>query len=197
MQRAVLDPGTRYQDYLSTDPRNTSATKRNHDFPNIVRLDVSGGDGPNSSCINLPGVIANTPCANDKHLIKRVKNLVEQRTGAERSVNMLTLPMTPDVENSQVCAMVQNLKAEQYTRAVFTKADLADTDQRDQVLRKLMGNDDLGVQRKDRFVVVPANVAHDKARRHGNDFLTHDSWSLWNQDLKSRLRIDACTRRSS
>lgn len=195
-QLTILNPGSRYQDHLVQIDSDEQSPPTTMFSPNAIRLDISEASWPNLSFVDLPGVIANTRAnEKDRHLVGMIKKLVEKYASANRSVNMLTLPMDHDIANSTACAIIQELKVEDRTLAVFTKADKVDKDLRTSFLNSFLGGgeDDLGFHHGYHFVIMPEEADHDEAREIESAMFAQEPWVDLDSRYKSRLGVPALT----
>lgn len=92
--------------------------------PNTVAIEVKGPGLPDLSFYDMPGVFRNAKHEEDQFLVKVVENLVRNYISHEKAIIMWAVPMNHDPETSSTYALVRNLRAQNRTIGVMTKADL-------------------------------------------------------------------------
>jgi hypothetical protein len=92
----------------------------------VLRIEVSGPDQPHLTLVDLPGVIASSPCQDD---IKLIQTLVEGYMKNPRSVILAVVAGGDDIANQGIIEMVKKHDPErQRTIGIITKPDLLPED---------------------------------------------------------------------
>lgn len=92
--------------------------------PNTVAIEVKGPGLPDLSFYDMPGVFRNAKHEEDQFLVKVVENLVREYISHEKAIILWAVPMNHDPETSSTYALIRNVRAQQRTIGVMTKADL-------------------------------------------------------------------------
>lgn len=93
--------------------------------PNVIRIDISVGDCPNLSFVDLPGVIQSAGKDQPEYYVDLVESLARQYARDPNNIIINCLPMNHDTVNSKAYSIIQKESAQSHTIAVFTKADIA------------------------------------------------------------------------
>ncbi|KAF9880583.1 dynamin family protein [Colletotrichum karsti] len=92
--------------------------------PNTVALEIRGPDLPDLSFFDMPGIFRNSAREEDEYLVSVVENLAREYISHEGALIIWAVPMNVDAETSSTLSIIRNLKAQQRTIGVMTKADL-------------------------------------------------------------------------
>ncbi|KAI9773011.1 MAG: hypothetical protein M1835_006215 [Candelina submexicana] len=182
-QLATLNPGNNPELYKPGCNENTSPSFQVKFSPNVVRLDIAGPGLPNLSFFDLPGVI-NAADSKERYLVDLVAKLVKEYIRADNCINLLTLPMTDDVENSTAYGIIKEEEAEHRTIGVLTKPDRTQRgDKFDQWKTILDGKEhQLGhgyfVTKQCDQAAIDRGVNHAEARAQETDFFSYtEPWA--------------------
>lgn len=103
--------------------------------PNTIRLDISAAGWVNLSFVDLPGVISRAGKGNPEYYVEIVESLATKYARDKNNIILLTLPLNHDHVNSRSYSIVEREKVLERTIAVFTKVDLASSDQHQQCIK--------------------------------------------------------------
>jgi len=193
-QQAILSPGTDPASFVPGKGCRVSVVQDVKFSPNVVRLDITEGNWPNLSFVDLPGVFTNTDHRDEYFLVSLVDNLVQQYAQDENSINLLTLPMTNDVANSKARRLIQKIAAEPRTLAVLTKPDrVQDEDALAQFLDKFLEKEDLAFKHGYHVVMMNPDAASsfEEARLKETDFFQQEPWISVDHKFRGRLGVEA------
>ncbi|CAN8097719.1 unnamed protein product [Discula destructiva] len=129
-QIAILNHNSNYENYIPNDQRppadlNKAEEKTEAKFsPNTVAVEVKGPNLPDLSFYDMPGVFRNAKHEEDQFLVKVVENLVRSYVSHEKAIILWAVPMNHDPETSSTFTLIRNLRAQDRTIGVMTKADL-------------------------------------------------------------------------
>jgi len=140
-QIAILNHNRNYTQYVPKDWDLRSADEKEPEYearrlaeaertteakfsPNTVAIEVKGPGLPDLSFYDMPGVFRNAKHEEDQFLVKVVENLVREYISHEKAIILWAVPMNHDPETSSTYALIRNVRAQQRTIGVMTKADL-------------------------------------------------------------------------
>jgi GTP-binding protein EngB required for normal cell division len=186
-QAAILNPHLEPATFIS-GPLNK---RYNVKFsPNAVRLDIVQHDLPSLSFVDLPGIVA---VQSEKYLVELVDNLVSHYARSQRSINLLTVPMTNDYENSKAMSKILDLEAEGRTLAVMTKPDLYPMQSPlNGVLAKLDGKGNPPMDHGYHVVMMSPDdtLSHAAARQMEAEYFgKNERWATLGPAYKERLGV--------
>ncbi|KAF6816669.1 dynamin family protein [Colletotrichum sojae] len=92
--------------------------------PNTVALEIKGPDLPDLSFYDMPGIFRNSAREEDEYLVSVVENLAREYISHAGALIIWAVPMNVDPETSSTLSIIRDLKAQQRTIGVMTKADL-------------------------------------------------------------------------
>lgn len=92
--------------------------------PNTVALEIKGPDLPDLSFYDMPGIFRNSAREEDEYLVSVVENLAREYISHEGALIIWAVPMNVDPETSSTLSIIRDLRAQQRTIGVMTKADL-------------------------------------------------------------------------
>ncbi|PIL30975.1 transporter [Ganoderma sinense ZZ0214-1] len=106
-QAAVLNPSRPLSEFLQMDEKDQRlTTKENNQYQfsrNVVCVELMGPDLGDLSFVDLPGIVQNA----DDEVIKLVEDLVNSYIAGEKSVILVTLPMSDDIENQKAARLAK------------------------------------------------------------------------------------------
>ncbi|KAK5946769.1 hypothetical protein PMZ80_000912 [Knufia obscura] len=137
-QRLLLNPS---RDRGSLVDIEVPSDKLEKFSPNTIRVDISAGEWPNLSFIDLPGVIQTPGRGQPEYYVDVVTSLARTYAKDDNNVIMLTLPINHDVSNSKSYSIIQQENAQSRAIAIFTKVDLAREEERRDCLDKYFGDE--------------------------------------------------------
>ncbi|TDZ39060.1 Interferon-induced GTP-binding protein Mx3 [Colletotrichum spinosum] len=123
------------QSLLSKEAENTAAKFS----PNTVALEIRGPDLPDLSFYDMPGIFRNSAREEDEYLVSVVENLAREYISHAGALIIWAVPMNVDPETSSTLSIIRDLKAQQRTIGVMTKADLLPEGNNAQWLSMLRG----------------------------------------------------------
>lgn len=155
-QIAILNHNRNYSQYVPKDWDLRSAEEKEPEYearrlaeaertteakfsPNTVAIEVKGPGLPDLSFYDMPGVFRNAKHEEDQFLVKVVENLVREYISHEKAIILWAVPMNHDPETSSTYALIRNVRAQQRTIGVMTKADLLPRGGHHQWLEMLAG----------------------------------------------------------
>ncbi|KAL2857970.1 P-loop containing nucleoside triphosphate hydrolase protein [Aspergillus pseudoustus] len=179
-QLAILNPGSPSANYVPGENSDTPSHCQVKFSPNIVRLDICAPGFPSLSFYDLPGVINQAECDEERYLVNLVENLVKDYICQDNCIVLLTQTMTDDVMNSSAARIVRDMRgAKDRTLGVLTKPDRVQIGESySQWIEILEGNKfGLGYG----YYVVRNNpdpsVEHFEARQEEDEFFKTPPWS--------------------
>jgi len=183
-QRLLLNP-THDRDIASDlDNRDDSETFS----PNTIRLDISSGDWPNLSFVDLPGVIQSAGRGQPEYYVGLVESLARVYARDRNNVIMLTLPINHDVSNSKSYSIIQQEEAQSRTLAVFTKVDLAREEERQDCLDKYFSGEAEEEFEYGHQMVMLASGLQDRTEAE-DGFFSQLPWSHLPQTVRQRFGV--------
>lgn len=129
-QIAILNPNSDYKSFVPDDQRTPEDLKEAEEqteakfSPNTVAIEVKGPNLPDLSFYDMPGVFRNAKHEEDQFLVKVVENLVRSYVSHSKAIIIWAVPMNQDPETSSTFTLIRNLRAQDRTIGVMTKADL-------------------------------------------------------------------------
>lgn len=129
-QIAILNHNRNYETFIPNDQRTATDLAQAEQeteakfSPNTVAIEVKGPNLPDLSFYDMPGVFRNAKHEEDQFLVKVVENLVRRYVSHEKAIIMWAVPMNHDPETSSTFTLIRNLRAQNRTIGVMTKADL-------------------------------------------------------------------------
>ncbi|KAL0943013.1 dynamin family protein [Colletotrichum truncatum] len=107
--------------------------------PNTVALEIKGPDLPDLSFYDMPGIFRNSAREEDEYLVSVVENLAREYISHAGALIIWAVPMNVDPETSSTLSIIRDLKAQNRTIGVMTKADLLPEGNHAQWLSMLRG----------------------------------------------------------
>lgn len=156
--------------------------------PNTIRLDISSGNWPNLSFVDLPGVIQSAGRGQPEYYVGLVESLARVYARDRNNVIMLTLPINHDVSNSKSYSIIQQEEAQSRTLAVFTKVDLAREEERQDCLDKYFSDEAEEEFEYGHQMVMLASSCQDRTEAE-DDFFSQLPWSRLPQTVRQRFGV--------
>ncbi|KAJ0165174.1 Interferon-induced GTP-binding protein Mx3 [Colletotrichum tanaceti] len=107
--------------------------------PNTVALEIKGPDLPDLSFYDMPGIFRNSAREEDEYLVSVVENLARQYISHAGALIIWAVPMNVDPETSSTLSIIRDLRAQDRTIGVMTKADLLPEGNYNQWISMLLG----------------------------------------------------------
>ncbi|EMD32900.1 hypothetical protein CERSUDRAFT_76972 [Gelatoporia subvermispora B] len=134
-QRAILNPTTKFRDFLDGPDENVSHSELSFST-NCVCLQISGNDVADLSFCDLPGLIASVGKGCSTSDIDLVKNLVTSYISKPSCIILLTVACETDFENQGAHHLAKTLDPDgKRTMGVLTKPDRIPSGEEDRWLR--------------------------------------------------------------
>ena len=140
-QRAILNPSKPHKLYVPggqgkvSPSRNATEAKFS---PNVVSVEISGPSLSPLSFFDLPEIFQNPSQKEDDYLVKVVENLAKKYIKHQQALVIHTLPMSANPTTSRAGKVIRDLKAENRTIGVLTKADSFQTGHFDGQFKELL-----------------------------------------------------------
>lgn len=140
-QIAILNPSKSHKYYVPGAQNNLSPSKNTTEAkfsPNVVSVEMSGPGLPPLSFFDLPGIFQNPSQKEDDYLVKVVENLAKKYIKHQQALVIHALPMSADPTTSRAGKVIRDLKAENRTIGVLTKADCLQLGHSDAQFKELL-----------------------------------------------------------
>ncbi|ELR05350.1 hypothetical protein VC83_09288 [Pseudogymnoascus destructans] len=141
-QIAILNPSKSHKYYVPSAQNNLSPnrnmTTEAKFSPNVVSVEMSGPGLPPLSFFDLPGIFQNPSQKEDDYLVKVVENLAKKYIKHQQALVIHALPMSADPTTSRAGKVIRDLKAENRTIGVLTKADCLQIGHSDAQFKELL-----------------------------------------------------------
>jgi hypothetical protein len=125
-QIAILNPSKSHKLYMPHAQNNLFVSRDDTEAkfsPNVVSVEMSGPGLAPLSFFDLPGIFQNPSQKEDDYLVKVVENLAKKYIRHQQALVIHALPMSADPTTSRAGKVIRDLKAENRTIGVLTKAD--------------------------------------------------------------------------
>ncbi|OBT74754.1 hypothetical protein VF21_06631 [Pseudogymnoascus sp. 05NY08] len=141
-QIAILNPSKSHKHYMpgaqiKMSPGRNTTTEAKFS-PNVVSVEMSGPGLPPLSFFDLPGIFQNPSQKEDDYLVKVVENLAKKYIKHQQALVIHALPMSADPTTSRAGKVIRDLKAENRTLGVLTKADCLQVGHSDAQFKELL-----------------------------------------------------------
>ncbi|KFY74270.1 hypothetical protein V499_05692 [Pseudogymnoascus sp. VKM F-103] len=141
-QIAILNPSKSHKYYMPSaqikmSPGRNMTTEAKFS-PNVVSVEMSGPGLPPLSFFDLPGIFQNPSQKEDDYLVKVVENLAKKYIKHQQALVIHALPMSADPTTSRAGKVIRDLKAENRTLGVLTKADCLQVGHSDSQFKELL-----------------------------------------------------------
>lgn len=158
--------------------------------PNVIRLDISVGECPNLSFIDMPGCISSLGKDQPSYYVELVSNLASKAARDEKNIVLLVLPSNHDSSNSRSYGIIQKQAAQSHTMAVYTKVDVAREEELRDLLAKQFGEEEEEFEHGNHVVMLRDSVgsAADVAIAEEN-FFSQPPWSNLPETTRNRLGV--------
>ncbi|GKT44754.1 interferon-induced GTP-binding protein Mx3 [Colletotrichum spaethianum] len=150
--------------------------------PNTVALEIKGPDLPDLSFYDMPGIFRNSAREEDEYLVSVVENLARQYISHAGALIIWAVPMNVDPETSSTLSIIRDLRAQQRTIGVMTKADLLPEGNNNQWMSMLRGErHKIGHE----FFITsrPSDKNLDEQQRWEEAFFHQDSSERWPEEF--------------
>ncbi|KFY47216.1 hypothetical protein V495_02053 [Pseudogymnoascus sp. VKM F-4514 (FW-929)] len=140
-QIAILNPSRPHTYYVPGAQSHFSPNKNTTEAkfsPNVVSVEMSGPGLPPLSFFDLPGIFQNPSQKEDDYLVKVVENLAKKYIKHQQALVIHALPMSADPTTSRAGKVIRDLKAENRTLGVLTKADCLQVGHSDAQFKELL-----------------------------------------------------------
>lgn len=139
-QMAILNPSKPHKHYIpgAQNNRARDMTTEAKFSPNVVSVEMSGPGLPPLSFFDLPGIFQNPSQKEDDYLVKVVENLAKKYIKHQQALVIHALPMSADPTTSRAGKVIRDLKAENRTLGVLTKADCLQIGHSDAQFKELL-----------------------------------------------------------
>ncbi|KAJ9144120.1 Interferon-induced GTP-binding protein Mx [Pleurostoma richardsiae] len=187
-----LDPALE-EERLSAAERATEAKFS----PNTVSLEIKGRGLPDLSFYDLPGVFRNARHERDQYLVKVVENLTREYISHSKAMILWAVPMNVDPETSSAFTIIRQLRAQDRTIGVMTKADLLPRAGHSQWLAMLEGTQHmvgLGYYITSRTPQQALSKQHAAEEAFFNRQLQGSVWPLEFEAFDDRCGVDCLVR---
>lgn len=186
-QRQLLNPNRDRNDAFEAGGLSDDSEKFS---PNTIRLDISAGNWPNLSFVDLPGVIQSAGRGQPEYYAELVTSLARVYCSDDNNIIMLTLPINHDVSNSRSYSIIQQENAQSRTTAVFTKIDLARDEERRDCLERYFGEEaEEEFEYGHHMVMLANNIGSSE-----EDFFNRAPWSELPEITRGRFGVRNLTR---
>ncbi|TEY30486.1 hypothetical protein BOTCAL_0867g00010 [Botryotinia calthae] len=91
--------------------------------PNVVKVEISGPNLPTLSFFDLPGIIANTPNADQRYLIKVFENIAKKYIRTPNTLIIFVMTMSVEAVLSKAKSLIEEENATERCMGVLTKPD--------------------------------------------------------------------------
>ncbi|KAL2835249.1 P-loop containing nucleoside triphosphate hydrolase protein [Aspergillus cavernicola] len=179
-QIAILNPSNPTASYIPHENKELDDSHCQVKFsPNIVRLDISAANFPSLSFYDLPGVINQAECDEERYLVNLVENLVKEYICQENCIVLLTMTMTDDVMNSSAARILRDVRgAKHRALGVLTKPDRVQTGESYNQWIEILEGDKFTLGHG--YYVVRNNpnpsIEHSVARQEEDEFFSSPPW---------------------
>ncbi|KAF7928114.1 uncharacterized protein EAE97_009912 [Botrytis byssoidea] len=102
---------------------NNNTTTEAEVTPNVVKVEISGPNLPTLSFFDLPGIIANTPNADQRYLIKVFENIAKKYIRTPNTLIIFVMTMSVEAVLSKAKSLIEEEHATDRCMGVLTKPD--------------------------------------------------------------------------